>query len=110
MRRQEVGGRKRCSQGAKSCGLWFNRHLQIRLGILFFQPCCGTKEASRILLRRNRGKVGREIGSGRCTVVSIVKSSISCVEFVKLIVSKPEKVLRKTGTRSSGKGMREMVT
>lgn len=89
---------------------WFNRHLQIWLGILLFQPCCGTREASRILLRGNRGKVGREIGSGRHTVFSIVKSSISHVESVKLIKSKPGKVLRNAGTRPSGKGMREMVT
>ena len=61
-------------------------------------------------MRRIRGKVGREIGSGRCTVASIVESSISYLESVNLIVSKPRKVLRKAGTRPSGKGMREMVT
>lgn len=83
---------------------WFNRHLQIRLGNLFFQLCCGTREASRILMRRNSWKVGREKGAGRHSVVSIWRVTFACVKTVNLIKSEAGKVLKKAGTRALREG------
>lgn len=71
---------------------WFNRCLLIRLGLLFFQLWCDNREASRILKRISSGKVGREMGSGRCTVVSIVESSICFCGVYEAHKSKAGKV------------------
>lgn len=51
-------------------------------------------------MRRIRGKVDREIGSGRCAMFSITESSILCVESVKLIKPKAGKAPRKVRTRA----------
>ena len=103
---EEAGG------GRKEMVLTSSKELQAhgstgisRSGWEFSWPCCGTREASKILLTRNRGKVGRSIASCRCPMFSIVESSIAWLESVELIKSKAgrfsenTRVLRKAYVR-----------